>query len=254
MVWCTELDLGVGLSLDWIDMDITNEGVNMPDSRKWWRWVGVGVVLLLVYYFVSHPLEVTVTGTGEASVPATEAILSLNATEINNSPVVAVGNLESKVATLKQALIENGVEAGEIIESQVAVVPASSVVPGAQGYAASVTLAGPTKQVDQVATLTGLLYERGATVVSQPVLRNQDQKKLEKEALSEALKDARSQAGAIGTRKWKFIRMPGEIVQVDTANTSSFTSESMGEEEGVGVTASDTFKISKVVQVTYRMW
>lgn len=211
------------------------------------------MVGILFFSWASNPLEVTVTGVAAVDVPATSAIMSLTTSHINDSPIMAQANLEEKLEVLKRTMADNGVDQNKLIQSQTQIVPASSLVPGSTGYAATATLGGPTTQLDRLGTLSGLLYERGAMLVSQPVLQNADSAKLESQALKDALKDAQKQAASIGNKNMRFFRRVGAVAQVETPTTGTFTSE--GEvREGDEVAPADTFKIAKAVRVTYLMW
>jgi len=211
------------------------------------------VLGLLFFAWITNPLTVTVTGVGSVDVPATSAIISLTTTDINDSPTLAQANLEQKLQLLKQTLLENGVDSQKLIESQIQIIPASSLVPGATGFAATTTLGGPTSQITNLGTLTALLYERGATLVSQPVLQNEDLDKLESQALKDALKNAQDQAGSIGSKNFRFFRRIGAVTQVDTPTTGTFTSQ-QEVTEGEEAAPPNTFKIAKAIQVTYLMW
>lgn len=225
----------------------------LQEHATFFRQILVIIIGVLFFAWITNPVEVTVTGVASVDVPATSAIISLTTSEINDSPTLAQANLEQKIQLLKQTLTENGVDAQKLIQSQIQIIPASSLVPGATGYAATATIGGPTSQIDKLGTLTSLLYERGATLVSQPVLQNDDIENLESQALKDALKDAQSQAGSVGTKNLKFFRRVGSVAQVDTPTTGTFTSQGISE-EGSEVTPPNTFKIAKAVQVTYLMW
>lgn len=226
----------------------------LQEHATFFRQILVIIVGVVFFAWITNPLEVTVTGVADVDVPATSAIVTLSTSEINDSPLLAQTTLEQKIQSLKQTLTDNGVDPQKLVQSQIQIVPASSLVPGTTGYAATATLGGPTTQIDNLGTLTALLYERGATFVSQPVLQNDDIDKLESQALKDALKDAQSQAGSVGTKNLKFFRRTGSVAQVDTPTTGTFTSQGISEEEDPEVTPPNTFKITKAVQVTYLMW
>lgn len=211
---------------------------------------------LIFYVWITNPMTVTVTGYGDADVPANSAIISLTVTDVDISAAQAQANLEQKVYEIKKTMTEAGVDPAKLVQSQTQILPASTVSPGASGFAATVTLGGPTGNIQNISTLTSTLYERGASLVAQPVLQNENIESLEADAMKKALKDAGEQAGKIGTQNWRFFKRVGTIIQAETPKTGTFTTETQGgAEAGLGkIIAPNSFKISKAVQVTYLIW
>jgi len=211
---------------------------------------------LIFYVWITNPMTVTVTGYGDADVPANSAIISLTVTDIDVSATQAQANLERKVQEIKKAMIEGGVDPAKLVQSQIQILPASTVSPGASGFAATATLGGPTGNIQNIGALTSTLYERGASLVAQPVLRNENMESLESDAMKMALKDAEEQASNIGTQNWRFFKRVGAVVQAETPTTGTFTTETQDDAEaGLGkIITPNSFKISKAVQVTYLIW
>jgi len=215
------------------------------------------IFVLLIWVYVSSPLVVTVTGVGEVSVPATNATVSftLSAND-QDSPQNAVSNVNAKALALRTFLQTKGIAEGDIAESQVTAVPSSLITEGSTGYQATISMAAKTTHVADVSLLISDLYAQGALVVSQPILSIENQNTVDQQAFDEAMKDARSQAGSIGNKNWKFLRKVISISQVSSPTTSTATTKadtltsannSLAAENGV-------FKIVKAVSVTYKMW
>lgn len=209
--------------------------------------IGV-LVLLVVWQWVNSPMLVTVTGTGEVTIPATNATISLSVTDNDATPFGAVSKVNAKAQKIRAFLISVSVPEGNIAESQVVTVPAAFVTAGATGYQASISMALKTDRVANASTLVSDLYTNGATVVSQPVLSIENQDKLEQDAFDSALKDAKSQAAKIGTSNLKFIRKIVSISQVSSPSTSTATTKPDATNQN-GV-----FKMVKAVSVSYKMW
>lgn len=226
------------------------------DSSTFIRNIVLIVLGLIFYTWITKPTTITVTGYGDADVPATTALISLTITDIDVSPSQAKANLDQKVQDVKRTLLEAGVDSTKLLQSQPQIIPAATVSPGATGYAATVSMGGPTKQVQSIGSLTSQLYERGATLVAPPVLQNDSTEKIESEAMKEALKDADKQAKNISKRSIRLFRRVGAVVQADTPTTGTYTTEGKsGSETSLGeIASSNSFKISKAVQVTYLMW
>jgi uncharacterized protein YggE len=213
----------------------------------------IGIAVLIgLYNYISTPLIVTVTGTGETSVSANTAGVSFTVTTNNISPVIAVNDLQAKANILGDVLVNNGVLKTDIVRSQPQIVPASLVSANASGYQASMTMGGKTSKVDQIANLTAVLYEKGATLVSQPILAVEDIKVHEDEALKQALYNAKVQARKLQLKQLKLIKRVASISQSETGSTGTVSTQSKAIE--VGGLTSDSIKISKTVSVTYRMW
>ena len=93
-------------------------------------------------------------------------------------------------------------------------------------------------------------------MVSQPVLSAGDQKKLEDEAFDQALKDAKTQAGKIASKNWKFIKKIIALTQQSSASIATATSkaDTLTEANNQQTAQNGVFKIVKAVSVSYKMW
>lgn len=213
-------------------------------------------VLILLWTCINSPMIVTVTGTGEVSVPATNATVSFTLSTDDTNSQTAISNVNAKALAVRTFLIGKGVAEGDIAESQVVSVPAALITAGATGYRATISMAAKTTHVSDVSSLVANLYANGALVVSQPVLSVENQDKLEQDAFDAALKDAKSQASMVGRKNWKFIRKIVAVSQASSGTTSTATTkadtltsanDSVAAQNGV-------FKIVKAVSVSYKMW
>ena len=212
----------------------------------------VGVVLVLgIYFYFGSPLIVTVTGNGEVEVQADQASVSFTVTANDVSPVVAVNNLQAKADAMAGVLMQYGMKENEIVRTQPQVVPASLVVATATGYQASLSMGGKTDQVNEIANISAVLYEKGATLVSQPTLAVKEVEQYEEAALKEALADAKAQAAKLQWKQLKLFKQVASISQSETSSTGTVSTKTKPEDFG-GV--SDTLTIAKTVGVTYRMW
>lgn len=213
-------------------------------------------VVMIFWVWVSSPMLITVTGTGEVSVPATNATLSLTLSSTDNSITSAVTSLNAKADVMRRFLITKGVAEGDIAQSQVTAVPAALITEGATGFQARISMAAKTTHVSDVSSLVADLYTNGALVVAQPILSVENQSKLDQEALDMALKDANSQAFKLGLKNWKIIKKVVSISQVSSPTTSTSTTKADSVTESVNSTAAlnGVFKILKAVSVSYKFW
>jgi uncharacterized protein YggE len=230
------------------------------DTKKGLMIGGAVVLLGLGYAWWSTPLVVTVQGTGEVKVPATTAAVSFQIAEANPSPVMAVTNLKSKAQVMRQLLLQNGVKNEDVTESQPQVVPAAMLVQNATGYMATMSLGGMTNNVSNVSQMAAALYEKGASMVSQPVLSVQDQTVFDQQALQKALQDAQKQAGNMASKNWKLFKKVAAITQTTQATgtvtnqVQAAAAEQTAQKPATTIPMSDNITIAKTVQVTYRMW
>lgn len=214
-------------------------------SKKVWL-VGLSVIVAVVFgMWVFSPMEVVVTGTGKVSVPATNATFNVTMTSSNESSAEAVKELQSKVAKLKKTLSDINIGSDKVTETQITLTPAAALTQGAKGYQAVTTLTVKTLNVAMVSEIVVNMYASGATVVSQPVISVEDQDKLEKEAIKEALNEAKSNLNA--TVGFRPIRKRIAVSQATSGNVATATSVAEGG-------SSSEFEVVKAVSVTYRVW
>lgn len=212
--------------------------------------IGVFVAIILTAFMINwiySPLVVTVTGTGELTVPASSATISLTVTATDATVRGAIEQTKARSANLRQVLRANLIEEKDIMESQVTAVPAAAYTAGASGFQASLNLGATTSDVNGVDNLVAALYNAGAAVVAQPVLSADKQEELEAKALDQAMADAKKQAAGMARQNWKLIKKIVSITQASSGSTATVTTkaESLGGNE---------FKIAKAVQVVYKMW
>lgn len=212
--------------------------------------------VMIFWVWISSPMLITVTGTGEVSVPATNATISLTLSSTDNSISTAVTSLQVKADAMRQFLITKGVAESDIAQSQVTAVPAGLITAGATGFQARISMAAKTTHVADVSSLVADLYTNGALVVAQPVLSVENQSKLDQEALDKALKDANSQAFKLGLKNWKIIKKVVSISQVSSPTTSTSTTkaDNATENENTVAALNGVFKILKAVSVSYKLW
>lgn len=229
-----------------------------PWSVKKVLLVAGSIVLgIAVWVYVSSPMVVTVTGTGEVSAPASNATVSFTISGTDSTtPQNAISNVNARAIAMRTFLKTKGIAEGDIAESQVTAVPANLITPGASGYQATISMAAKTVHVTEISTLISNLYSQGALVVSQPILSIDNQDKLDQQAFSSAMKDAKSQAAKIGISSWKFIRKIIAISQVSSPSTSTATTkaDTLTSANDQTAAANGVFKIVKAVSVTYKMW
>lgn len=223
--------------------------------KKFLILTGFALLLIIIWAYISSPMVVTVTGSGEASVPATNATVSftLSATDPTSSQN-AVSNVNAKALAMTTYLTSQGIADTDIAESQVTVVPANLVTTGATGFQATISMAAKTTHVTTISTLISNIYGNGALVVAQPVLSVENQDTLDQQAFDSAMNDAKSQAAKIGNSNFKFIRKIISISQVSSPTTSTSTTKADVTNTNAVAITNGVFKIVKAVSVSYKMW
>ncbi len=226
------------------------------NTKKILLVVGSIVAATVFWVWVSSPMVVTVTGSGEVSVPATNATISLTLSSNDSSISSVVAAVQAKADSMRQYLISKGVSEGDIAQSQVTAVPAGLVTAGAAGFQARISMAAKTTHVSDVSSLVADLYTNGALFVAQPVLSVENQDKLDQEAVDKAMKDARSQAFKLGLKNWKIFKKVVSVSQVSSPTTSTSTTKADSATENTNTVAAlnGVFKIVKAVAVSYKMW
>jgi uncharacterized protein YggE len=238
-------------------MNYENDGFNFK------KYLVIGGMLLVLIFiggfiwnWVNSPMIVTVSGTGEVKAPVESATISFGLTSSASSSSEAISLVESKVQRITSLLTAQGISDEDIAESQVNVVPASTLVQGATGYQATISMGAKTMHVSKVDDLINLLYSNGASVVSQPILSVEDRDTLENQALDEAMQEARADAKEIGNNNLKFIRKIVLVSQQAPTGSSSITTKpdtltgtNQPESLNTGV-----IKIRQTVTVSYKMW
>lgn len=212
-------------------------------NRKLWL-IGLMVIVAVVFgMWVFSPTEVVVSGTGSVSVPATSATFNVTINAVSDSANGALADLRSKVMTVKKTLVDISIPADNITETQITLTPAAAVVASAKGFQAMTTLTVKTTNVAMASEMVVNMYASGATIVSQPVVSVEDQRKLEAQALKEALKQAKqSLSETVG-----FLRIK-KIVGIEQASSGNVaTTTKIENNQG-------SFEVTKAVSVTYRVW
>lgn len=214
------------------------------------------LVLLFAYSWIMSPLVITVTGVGEVSAPAENAVLTFSLISNKDNPAEAVNDVKLSATKVKESLKSFGVGDSDVYESQVTVVPASVVVSGASGFQATLSMGLKVNSITNLDSLTSSLYSLGAVVVSQPQLSVKDSKKVDNEAYELALKDAKSKANMAALKNWKLIKKIVLIQESQTPATTTVTKQANDIDSAELNVDPNTglIKFSKVLSVSYKMW
>jgi uncharacterized protein YggE len=216
----------------------------MENTSKVWL-VGLAVIVSIVFgMWVFSPTEVVVSGIGKVSVPATAATFNVTVSVSGDTAATALVALKASTDNLKSKLSVLNIIADNVTETPITVTPAAAVVANAKGFQALTTLTVKMNNITAVPEVVAAMYESGATLVSQPVVSVEDQSKLEKEALEEALSQARKNLNdTVGLRPIK------KIIGIEQASSGNVATVTKATPDNVS-----EFEVSRAVAVTYRVW
>ncbi|WKZ25527.1 MAG: SIMPL domain-containing protein [bacterium] len=225
----------------------------------WKKYLGYTLAVLLlifVYSWITSPMIVSVTGSGEVTAVAETATMTFTLSVNSDSPQNALALVKNLATSIKQNLATSGIPESSLYESQATVVPASAVTVGATGFQAVISMGLKTNQINNLDAITNSLYSQGASIVSQPILTVGNIEELEKDAYNLAIKNAKKKAGSIALSNLKPIRKIVLIEQSQTQPSSTVTTKAdIASQVEMNISPDDgLIKISKVVSVSYKMW
>lgn len=232
------------------------KGTTELGQLKFGRIIPIVLFVLFFWVWYANPLVVSVTGTGEVAAEPNQAMISFVIASTSASPNDAIASVNTKANQIKAALGAFGIIEEDITQSQVNVIPPALAGVGATGYSATISMITMIDDYKNANDLIATLYGNGVTYVSQPILSVKDVKSLENKAYNLAMKDASVKANKMAFSNWKLFKKKITITQTTTSPSTSTTSKSMENtqtETGEAV-FSDTFKVSSIVSVTYKMW
>jgi len=213
--------------------------------------LGIAVVLMLFWTWLSSPMVITITGIGTVTVPATSASISFNILSSDATVQGAINAVTAKANAIHTVLRNNGIAETDIMQTQVTATP---VVSG--GFQTLIQMAAKTTNVSIVSGLISTLYTNGASSVSQPVLVVENQNDLQEKAFEDAMKDASTQATNIAIKHWKLVRKIINVSQTSSGSTSTTSSKTDATVPDTSQLAGSNgvFKIAQAVSVSYKMW
>lgn len=158
--------------------------------------VVLGVVLALISctgFALADEADITVNGTGTVLVESDLAIITLGVREIAREVLDAQGAVNEKIAAVRQALVDAGVQTDEINTDNINIYAnydysgsGESIV----GYTAYNSLSVHTTDIDAVGALIDAAFAAGANSLDNVQFTVQDDTDARDEALKKAVEDA----------------------------------------------------------------
>lgn len=227
------------------------------DRKKIITAIVVLILLVPIFIYITNPLVVTVEGVGQVEAKPDSATVAFVVYSQKASAKEANDEVVAKSKVFDGILSTYGAASQDIVKSQPTVVPSGLSDPS-KAFTASVSMGAKIKNVEQASGLVSVLYANGAYYVSQPILAVDDATKLEDQAYAKALSDAGKQVNRLALRNLKLFRKKIAITQYSTGGSSTVTSKNqvadVKNETDPTEALNDTFKTTKVVSVTYKMW
>ena len=161
------------------------------------RFLSVLLVLMLCCGLAAAETLISVNGTGTVYVSADTATITLGISARETEVLDAQARVNTAIAAIRQALENAGVAKEDINTDYLSIYPIYDYN-GEQeqltGYSVSSSLAIRTQDLEQVGTLIDLAFAAGANTLSDISFSASDTADAEKEALTQAVENARSRA------------------------------------------------------------
>jgi uncharacterized protein len=237
-------------------MSVNYQDESKFDLKKHWIVFPILLVLMVLWQWVTSPMIITVIGTGEVNVPATNATVTFAVLSNDQTAQGAISSVQTNAEGIKSFLKTKGVTEADIATSQVTASPLSLTTVGGTGFQASITMSAKTIHVADVGDLVSSLYSNGATAVSQPVLSVENEESLDMQAYNSAMKDANKKASGIALKNWKLIKKIINVASQSSGTTSTATStaDTLTQAHDSVAAQNGVFKIVEAVSVSYKMW
>jgi uncharacterized protein YggE len=218
----------------------------MNSFQKFWIIVGfVGILLagwVVISGYILRPTGLTVIGEGKLTVvPDT---LEMVVTKVTGGVdvVKAIDDNDSGIRTLTDVSKGLAGADAEIRKTFYQVTPQSGQ------YLVASAFSIKSRNVSEANGLVKLLYQSGATSVSNVQFSNQDQTGVEQQARVMAVKDSKAKATKIAASAGKKL---GRLVSISDDNSSAASSVGTASN---GAGSLSEIEIIKRVQVVYEMW
>lgn len=187
------------------------------------RIFAVALVLILAFgTTVMADSEITVSGNGEALVPADTAIISLGVSAVNADVLKAQATVNEAIDSIRSALLEDGIPKEDINTGYIniyAMYDYQNDQEELTSYNANSTLAIRTTEMERVGEIIDIAFGAGANTLNGISFSAKDTEEAEKEALKQAVEDAKGKAEILAEASG--LRITG-IESINEGGTYSF--------------------------------
>lgn len=167
--------------------------------RRMWKSLLIACLIALVAFAAcaDGETEISVNGSGEVLVAADTAVVTLGVTTQNKDVLEAQNTVNAAIEKIRAALIEKGIKKEDINTDRLRIYAVYNYLDGVEqlnAYNASSYLAIRTTDMDMVGTIIDIAFEAGANTLNDIVFSASDTEEASAQALTAAVKDARSKA------------------------------------------------------------
>ena len=230
-------------------MDVPFLNREKMGKKPVWLIAAVLVVLFLGYwFFIRTPALITVVGEGRVKVTPTIVKFSVTVNNISSSATLGIADNNRLMRNLISTAKANGVLDGDISSSYVRVIPPSQLT-GVTAYQAVNAVTITLKDVSKFDNLVVALYNTGAQSISNIVFTVEDSRDLEKEAVADAIKDAKSRAKEIARASGKFLGKMRSVTTMEVGEAGALSGE-VAQAAAGGVLSSSPSQIEIVRQAS----
>ena len=159
-----------------------------------WRW-GTGAAL-------AEGTALSVTGNGTVLVESDLAIVTVGVQETSKDVLAAQSTVNEKIAAIKQALLDAGVQESEINTDSINIYANYDYSDNTEvivGYTARNSLSVRTTDMDNVGSLIDAAFAAGANTLDNVQFTVQDDTQAREQALTMAVEDARRKADVLAS-------------------------------------------------------
>ena len=146
--------------------------------------------------------KLSVTGSGTVLVESDLAIVTVGVQETSKDVLEAQSTVNEKIAAIKQALLDAGVEESEINTDSINIYANSDYSDNTEvivGYTARNSLSVRTTDMDNVGSLIDAAFAAGANTLDNVQFTVQDDTQAREQALTMAVEDARRKADVLAS-------------------------------------------------------
>ena len=144
--------------------------------------------------------KLSVSGSGTVLVESDLAVVTVGVREASADVLVAQSTVNEKIAAIKQALLDAGVQESEINTDSINIYANYDYSDNTEvivGYTANNTLSVRTTDIDNVGSLIDAAFAAGANTLENVQFTVQDDSEARQQALTRAVEDARRKADVL---------------------------------------------------------
>lgn len=178
--------------------------------------IGLVLLIFLGWLFKRTTLDratlITVVGEGRVKIKPELVKFTITIQNTATSATVAIADNNRLARSLISVLKTSGVVEKDIQLAYVRVIPPQAAL-GQASYQAVNSAQATLRNISQFDNLVVQLYSQGATSISNILFTTENSRDLEKQAVTEAIKDAQSRAGELAKASGKWL---GKMVSIAT--------------------------------------